>query len=61
MRLLGKLKDLVGTWRSTDPYEYQCTVCNSTFHSQRSTCPSCGGDVSRVGDAGTPASADPQH
>jgi len=61
MRLLTKLKDLVGAWRSADPYEYECTVCDSTFHSQRSSCPSCGGDVRRTTATDTPASADPQH
>ena len=57
MRVLDRLKDLVGQW--PDPYEYECTVCDRSFQAERSTCPDCGGAVTRAEtSAATPA--DPQ-
>lgn len=47
--IVSKLKAAIGRWRDADPYRYECTVCDRTFDSERSTCPDCGGDVERVG------------
>jgi rRNA maturation endonuclease Nob1 len=48
MGLLNRARNLVGRWRATDPYQYECTVCERTFQSERSACPDCGGDVERA-------------
>lgn len=48
MGYLTKLKDMVGRWRSADPYYYECTVCERSFQVESSTCPDCGGDVERA-------------
>jgi len=56
MALLSNLKDRLTPW--PDPYQYECTVCGTTFNTERSACRDCGGAVERV-DSAT-ALGDPQ-
>lgn len=57
MRLIPKLKELVGQW--PDPYEYECTVCDRTFQNERATCPDCGGEVQVTEERRGRSPADP--
>lgn len=56
MGIITKLKELVS--QRPDPYQYECTVCERSFQSKRSTCPDCGGDVERSTQSTSPAPAD---
>lgn len=59
MGIVTKLRDLVGYWRSADPYHYECTVCERAFQSDRSTCPECGGEVERASGSFDSSTVDP--
>jgi rRNA maturation endonuclease Nob1 len=59
MGLVSTLRDVVEQWRETDPYHYECTVCERSFQSDHTVCPDCGGDVERVAGAFDSAAVDP--
>jgi rRNA maturation endonuclease Nob1 len=59
MGLVTRLRTAVRQWRSTDPYHYECTVCDRSFQSAHDTCPDCGGDVERVAGAFDSTAVDP--
>jgi rRNA maturation endonuclease Nob1 len=51
MSIVSKLRDALQSWRTTDPYHYECTVCDRSFGTERTACPDCGGAVERVSGA----------
>jgi rRNA maturation endonuclease Nob1 len=51
MAIVSTIKDAWRSWFGTDPYHYECTVCDRSFQRERATCPDCGGDVERVSGA----------
>lgn len=58
MAIVERLKSMVGQMR-TDPYQYECTVCDRSFENERETCPDCGGDVERARGGFDSLGADP--
>jgi len=54
--LLDSLRELFDP--SYDPYQYECTVCGTTFTAEQSSCPECGGPVER--EKSTTVPVDPQ-
>jgi hypothetical protein len=59
MALVERLRNVVNSLRSSDPYHYECTVCGRAFQSEESNCPECGGDVERVSGAFDSTAVDP--
>lgn len=57
MGVLDTVKRLVGL--GSDPYHYECTVCDRTFASEQDTCPDCGGTVERVSGTFDASTVDP--
>lgn len=59
MALLSGVKEKIDRWRSTDPYNYECTVCDRSFQGDREACPNCGADVERSAGRFESAGVDP--
>ncbi|WP_435064824.1 hypothetical protein [Halobaculum sp. EA56] len=59
MGLVSRIRDAVDRMRPSDPYHYECTVCERAFPAEQSTCPECGGDVERVTGSFDSTAVDP--
>ena len=58
MAIVEKVRSMLGLW-TTDPYQYECTVCDRSFETELETCPDCGGDVQRATGEFDSLGADP--